>query len=225
MSDENVDPDLFSIIPGRSPSNAIVTGPMSEVMEYIGGSVARMEKEQQIADAQRDVEQTAREQEETRIHNAQMFANGIAHLATRLDAYEARRQARADQLQREAEEAQNRATEEFLAGLPDPDDLTTTALLPATGDGSPHDDRRLLTEISDDGDFEAVNPPPDKEKYAPTPTAQNCAVETEGEVRAETITGVTPPDLEETTPPQGGDYTSTAPAPSPYRNPASIGLN
>jgi hypothetical protein len=55
---------------------------------------------------------------------------------------------------------------------------------------------------------------PDKEKYDP-----------EHEARGDTITGTLPAELEATTPPEPGDFGPTASAPSPYRNPASIGLN
>jgi hypothetical protein len=198
------DLDLFSIIPGRSPSNAIVTGPMSEVMEYIGGSVARNEKEAQIAKAQRDAVETERHQQEVRTSVAQMLADGLTRLHSRLDEFEARAQTRADRLEREKEEAENARTEAFLASLPDPEDPATTAPLATT----------LSVPTGDDGDFEASNPPVDREKYDP-----------DGVARAETITGVTPPELEKATPPEPGDFGPTAPAPSPYRNPASIGLN
>jgi hypothetical protein len=196
------DPELFSIVPveGKAPSDAIVTGPMSEVMEYIGGSVARNEKEAQIAQAERDIEQTAREQEETRARTAQMFANGVAHLAARLDQFVAREQARAAQLQREKEAAENARVEALLAALPDPDDPN---LYPGIGSNP------APGEHSDDGDFEAINPPVDTEKHNP--------VVSETAHRTESITGITPPELEETTPPEPGDFSATAPAPSPYR--------
>jgi hypothetical protein len=117
------DPDLFAIVPveGKSPKDAICIGPMSEVTTYIGQSTARIAEEERLAQAQRDAEETERHQAATRAHALQMFSDGITRLGERLDAFDARRQARADQLEREAQEAEHRQTEKFLASLPDPD--------------------------------------------------------------------------------------------------------
>jgi hypothetical protein len=62
-----------------------------------------------------------------------------------------------------------------------------------------------------------VNLPPETEKYNPE--------DPDPEAPTDTITGTLPPELEQATPPEPGDYGPTASAPSPYRNPASIGLN
>jgi hypothetical protein len=196
------DPELFSIVPvvGKAPSDAICTGPMSEVTTYIGQSIARIAEEERLAQAQRDAEETERHQQETRAHNAQMFVNGIAHLATRLDQFEARKKAHEEQLQREAQAAENARIEALLDALPDPDNPDVeTALKDATH--------------APTGELHSVAPV-DKEHLDP-----------ESEASGDTITGLTPPDLEATTPPEPGDFTPTAPAPSPYRTPASIGLN
>jgi hypothetical protein len=42
---------IVPIAPGPAPAESIVIGPMSEIMEYIGGSIARTEKEEQISRA------------------------------------------------------------------------------------------------------------------------------------------------------------------------------
>jgi hypothetical protein len=118
MPDE---PELFSIVPvvGKSPPDAICTGPMSEVTTYIGQSISRIAEEERLAQAQRDAEETEKRQAETRACNAQMFANGVARLHERLDEFEARKQARADQLQREAQAAENARVEALLAAHPE----------------------------------------------------------------------------------------------------------
>jgi hypothetical protein len=143
------DPELFSIVPveGKAPSDAIVTGPMSEVTAYIGQSIARIAEEERLAQAQRDAEETERHQAEARTYALQMFSDGITRLHERLDQYEARKKAYADQLRGENEEAENARVEAMLKALPDPD-APDTATHPAPG------------EHSDDGDFEAINPPP-----------------------------------------------------------------
>jgi hypothetical protein len=188
MSDQN---ERFAIVPveGKSPPEAIVVGPMSEVTEYIGGSIARNEKEAKLAQAQIDAEQTAKYQAEVRARAAQILSNGLTRLGERLDQFEARKAERAEQQRRDEEEAEAAAVEQMLAGLPDPDTLHT---------------------LGDDGDFEAVIPPVDAEKHDP-------------EHRNEAATGAMPNELDKGAPPQPGDFMSTTPPPSPYRDPTAIG--
>jgi hypothetical protein len=193
MNDQS---ERFAIVPveGKSPPESIVVGPMSEVMEYIGGSIARIEKEQRLAQAERDAEETAKYQDEVRVCALQILGDGLTRLNERIDQFETRKQGRADQLQREAEEAETARIEEELAALPDPDD--------------PEAFENLHT-MGDDGDFEAVKPKPD--------------VKLDPEHRNEAATGVLPTELEEGAPPEPGDYSPTMPPPSPYRDPTSIG--
>jgi hypothetical protein len=202
-------PELFAIVPveGKSPPGAICVGPMSEVTAYIGQSIARIAEEERLAQAQRDAAETERHQAATRTHALQMFSDGIARLGERIDQFAARKQAHEAQLQREKEEAETARVEALLAALPDPD---APDLYPGTGHNpAPHP---APHELSDDGDFEAVNPPPETEKHNP-------------EHRTESLIGIKQSPELEADPPEPGDYSSTAPAPSPYRNPASIGLN
>jgi hypothetical protein len=189
--------ERFAIVPveGKSPSEAIVVGPMSEVMEYIGGSIARNEKEAKLAQAERDAEETERFHGEVRARALQILGNGLTRLGERIDAFETRKAERADQLQREAEEAEAARLEKELAALPDPDAPWAFDNPTATGD---------------DGDFE-VKPPVDTEKHDP-------------EHRNEAASGAMPNELDKGAPPQPGDYLSTTPPESPYRTPASIGL-
>jgi hypothetical protein len=78
------DPELFAIVPveGKSPPDAICTGPMSEVTTYIGQSIARIAEEERLAQAQRDAEETERHQAEVRTHALQMFTDGLANALT-----------------------------------------------------------------------------------------------------------------------------------------------
>jgi hypothetical protein len=145
MSDPN---ELFAIVPcshGHVPEDAIVTGNLSQITEYIPQSVARDEREAQLADAERDAEETERFHDEVRQRAAHILADGITRLNERLDAFEAKRQAQADQLQREKEEAEAARIAAELAALPDPDNYT----------------------MGDDGDFQAVHDPVDTEKHDP----------------------------------------------------------
>jgi hypothetical protein len=185
------DQQQFAIVPveGKSPPEAICVGPMSEVTKYISQSISRIEEEKRLAKAQEDAAETELKQQEVRECAAQMLADGVAHLAERIDRFEAQRKERADQLQREAEAAEAEAIEQMLSELPDPE--------------SPQ-------AMGDDGELEAVKPPPDVEKYDP-------------EARAEALSGDMPEELEEGAPSETGEFGAPLPPPSPYRDPTSIG--
>jgi hypothetical protein len=119
---------------------------MSEVMEYLGGSIARNEKEERLAQAERDAAETERIQSEARVCAAQMLVDGLTHLSDRLDNFEARKQERAEQARRAKEEAEVARIEAELNALPDPDNPNA---------------------VGDDGELEAVKHPPDKQQYDP----------------------------------------------------------
>jgi hypothetical protein len=189
--------ERFAIVPfeGKSQSEAIVVGPMSEVMRYIRDTIPRIEEEQRLAHAQRDAEETKRHQAEVRECALQILGDGLTRLNERIDQYGARKQERADRQRRDEEEAEIARIAEELAALPDSDDPEAFENPPATGD---------------DGDLQAVHEPPDTEQHDP-------------EHRNEAATGVLPKSLEKGAPPQSGDYHTTTPPPSPYRDPTSIG--
>jgi hypothetical protein len=193
------DPERFAIVPveGKSPPEAIVVGPMSEVTTYIGQSIARIEEEQRLAQAQADAEETAQHQAEIRAHAAQILSDGMARLNERIDQYEARKKARADQLRRDEEEAEIARTEAMLDSLPDPD------LPDLPGDSS----------YVPAGDLHSVAPV-DKEHLDPED------VEDRGE---DAVTGAMPRELDKGAPPEAGEYAPTSPLPSPYRDPPSTG--
>jgi hypothetical protein len=188
MPDNN---QQFAIVPytGRAPEDAIVTGNLSQVTEYIPQSVARNEKEAQLAQAERDAEETANHQAEVRACAIQILGDGLTHLSNRLDGFETRKQEREEQQRRDAEEAEAAAVEQMLAGLPDPEDPQA---------------------MGDDGELEAIKPPPDTEKLDP-------------EHRNEAVTGAMPEELEEGAPSEIGEFGAPLPPPSPYRDPTSIG--
>jgi hypothetical protein len=158
-------------------------------------SIARIEEEQRLAQAKQDAEETERFHDEVRECAAQILADGVARLAERIDGFETRKAERADQLQRQAQEAEAARLAAELAALPDPDDPEAFEGPPATGD-----DRELT----------AVHEPVDTEKHDP-------------EHRNEAATGVLPKELDKGAPPQLGQYVPTTPPPPKYRDPAVIG--
>jgi hypothetical protein len=116
--------DRFAIVPVTQPSapaEAIVVGPMSEVMQYLPQTAARADALEELEHARFTADQITSMQEKTRAVQASILADTAAHLTSRLDAYVARRDARlrADAA-REAEEEAKRIQDE-LAAMPDPD--------------------------------------------------------------------------------------------------------
>jgi hypothetical protein len=190
--------DLFAIVlcsHGHTPPEAIATGPKSEVFKYISQSIPRMEEEERLAQAQLDAEETERFHDEVRARAFQILGNGITRLNERIDQYEARKQARADQLQQEAEAAEIARFAAELAALPDPDQPEAFDPHPAMGD---------------DGELTAVHEPVDTEKHDP-------------EYRNEAVTGLLPKELDKGAPPALGQYVPTTPPQPKYRDPAVIG--
>jgi hypothetical protein len=94
---------------------------MSEVTAYIGQSIARIEEEQRLAEAQRNAEQTAQHQAEVRACALEILGDGLTRISERLDAFENRKRELAALEQRNAEEAEAKAIAEYLDSLPDPD--------------------------------------------------------------------------------------------------------
>jgi hypothetical protein len=135
----------FAIVPytGRAPEEAIITGNLSQVTEYIPQSVARNERDQQLAQAERDAEETERFHDEVRARALQILGNGVTRIGERLDAFEVRKAEREEQQRRDAEAAEAEAIELMLQSLPD-----------------------LDQPRGDDGDFEIVLPV-DPEKHNP----------------------------------------------------------
>ena len=87
--------DRFAIVPlstpGRTPDDAIVVGPLSEVTEYIGQSISRQDAIDALNHARFTADQIAGLQEKTRGVQVSMVAEAIKHLDQRLDALQQRR--------------------------------------------------------------------------------------------------------------------------------------
>ena len=197
MSDPN---EMFAVVPysGNAPEEAIIIGNLSQVTEYIPQSVAREEAEQHLAEAEQRAAATAQHQAEVRACAAQMLADGMARLSERLDAFVTRKQALADQQQRDAEAAEIARVEAMLETLPDPD--TPAAL----GDHAPSGDLHSIAPVDKE--------PLDPEGELPDPDNPDDAV-----------TGAMPRELDKGAPPEAGEYAQTSPPASPYRDPPSTG--
>jgi hypothetical protein len=113
--------EQFAIVPYTGQKDAIAHGNLSQVTEYIPQSVARNERDQQLAQAERDAEETAKVQAETRDVAARMLVDGLTRLGERLDGFETRKAEREEQQRRDAEETEAARIEAMLAELPDPD--------------------------------------------------------------------------------------------------------
>jgi hypothetical protein len=195
--------DMFAIVPcshGHTPEEAIITGNLSQVTEYIPQSVARNERDQQLAQAERDAEETERFHDEVRARALQILGNGLTRLGERLDGYETRKAEREEQQRRDEEEAEAAEIEAMLEALPDPDAPDAeTALQDAAHQPA--------------GDMHSVDPV-DAEHLDP-----------EGEARSEALSGDMPKELERGAPLPTGDYGPTVSPPSKYRDPVAIGGN
>src|SRR5262249_54767757 len=110
------DPNLFAIVPTTlpAPADAIVVGPMSEVMEYIPQTIARDNAMAELERARLSAEQIKTAQNKTRDIQLSMLHDAITHLSTRMDAFVERCQAQA---RRDAEEAEREEAERIQAEL------------------------------------------------------------------------------------------------------------
>jgi hypothetical protein len=190
--------ELFAIVPvegTKSPPDAIVVGNMSAVMECIPQSVARQEAEGRLAEAKRDAAETERQQQEVRSCAAQILGEGLTRLSERLDQFETRRAALAEQAKRDAEAAEYQAVEDEMNRMPDPDNPDVHAALQA----------------GDDGELTA-KPPVDTERHNP------AHLEDAGE-------GDLPNELERGAPPPIGPFGAPPPRQPEFRSPAAISLN
>jgi len=112
--------DRFAIVPVSGPSappDAIVVGPMSEVMEYLPQSHSRLDAEAKIARA----EERAMEAEQSLVSIAKTINDALLHLSHRMDAYEVRKLERERQAAADAEREEAERIERILSSLPDPD--------------------------------------------------------------------------------------------------------
>lgn len=118
--------ERFAIVPistpGRTPDDALVVGPLSEVTEYIGQSVARQDAIAGLNHARFSVDQIASMQNKTRAVQAAMLADTIKQLDARLNALAHRRSDSALARKRRDEEEEQKRIKAELDALPDPDD-------------------------------------------------------------------------------------------------------
>ena len=170
--------------------DVIMTGSMNAIMERLPDT---------SADALSTMLDTAVKQveaeeklEDARACAAQILADGITRLTSRLDAFEVRREEQQRLDEQEAEREQQRRVQAMLDALPDPDDPDLgdpTGIIPPTRDPTG-------AELeSDDGDLEikhARDPDPGSDDEGP---------------------GDLPRQLERDTPPSSGSFTDPKPDP------------
>jgi hypothetical protein len=124
MTDIMPNHETFAIVPvfdNKPPSDAIVWGSISEVMEYIAGTQSRAEAEERIASAQEQLKNDAKTlvqaQHKTLDVATKLTAMGHAMAAAK------EKQARKDAAAKKAAEdrAEAERVERLLSRLPDPD--------------------------------------------------------------------------------------------------------
>ena len=173
--------------------DVIMTGSMNAIMERLPDT---------SADALSTMLDTAVKQveaeeklEDARACAAQILADGITRLTSRLDAFEVRREEQQRLDEQEAEREQQRRVQAMLDALPDPDDPD---LDDRTGIIPPAQDPTGAELESDDGDLE-IKHAKDTERYGP-------GSDDEGP-------GDLPRELEKDVPPPSGSYTDPKPDP------------
>jgi hypothetical protein len=171
--------ERFAIVPlstGPAPADAIITGSMSAVMEYIPQSVARQDAIEELEKARFTADQISSLQEKTRAVQATMLSDSINHLTARLDVLVARRDEEAREREAEEETAEAKKIADELAALPDPDDprphentgnLHTLSAKEDPGDPTDDTEGYLPEELAPPPD----PPPEQKGTVFPQPTA------------------------------------------------------
>jgi hypothetical protein len=150
MTDIMPNHEQWAVVPvfnGKPPSDAIVWGSISEVMEYIGQTQARAEADERLASAQQQLKADARTlaqaQQITADTATKLTAMGSAMVAAK--EKQARKDAEAKRVA--AEQAEAKRVQDLLDKLPDPDNPNAAS--------------------GDDGDLQSPHHPPDKEHHNP----------------------------------------------------------
>ena len=174
--------------------DVIMTGSMNAIMERLPDTSARNDALSTMLDTAVKQVEAEEKLEDARACAAQILADGITRLTSRLDAFEVRREEQQRLDEQEAEREQQRRVQAMLDALPDPDDPDLgdpTGIIPPT--------RATGAELeSDDGDLE-IKHAKDPERYGP-------GSDDEGP-------GDLPRQLERDTPPPSGSFTDPKPDP------------
>jgi hypothetical protein len=124
MTDITPNHEVFAIVPvfnGKPPSDAIVWGSISEVMEYIGQTTARAEAEERIASAQEQLKTDAQTLRKAQQITAQAIPRLTALGDALVAAHEKRIRKDAEAKRVAAEQAEARRVQDLLDSLPDID--------------------------------------------------------------------------------------------------------
>jgi hypothetical protein len=124
MTDITPNHETFAIVPvfdNKPPSDAIVWGSISEVMEYIGQTQARAEAEKRIASAQEQLKNDAQTLRKAQQITAQAIPRLTALGDALVAAHEKRVRKDAETKRVAAEQAEARRVQEMLDRLPDID--------------------------------------------------------------------------------------------------------
>jgi len=142
--------------------DVIMTSSMNAIMERLPDTSARNDALSTMLDTAVKQVEAEEKLEDARACAAQILADGITRLTSRLDAFEVRREEQQRLDEQEAEREQQRRVQAMLDALPDPDDPDLgdpTGIIPPT--------RATGAELeSDDGDLE-IKHAKDPERYGP----------------------------------------------------------
>jgi hypothetical protein len=117
--------DRYAIIPippGPAPAEAIVTGNIEQVFEYIPQSVARDDAMKELEAARFTHDQIAHAQERTRAVQVLMLNEALDRLTTRQDSFATKQRERRKEAKARRDAAEAKRIQTALDALPDPDD-------------------------------------------------------------------------------------------------------
>jgi hypothetical protein len=197
--------DRYAIIPippGPAPAEAIVTGNIDQVFEYIPQSVARDDAMKELDQARLTLDQIAHAQERTRAVQALMLNEALDRLTTRQDSFATKQRERRKEAKARRDAAEARRIQAALDALPDPDD--------------PHAFASTPSKIRDDEPPASVG----------EPLRADLSKEPEPNLEIEGDQSTLPNELLEGVPPAPSTYpNSELPKPPVVSQPVSISLN
>jgi hypothetical protein len=126
--------DRYAIIPippGPAPAEAIVTGNIDQVFEYIPQSAARADAMKELDRARLSLDQIAHAQERTRAVQVLMLNEALDRLTTRQDSFATKQRERRKEAKARRDAAEAKRIQAALDALPDPDDPHAFASSPA----------------------------------------------------------------------------------------------
>ncbi len=145
---------IVPIPPGTPPADALVVGPMDTVMQLLPDTLARNDSIRELQAARLDAAHITAMQKASRTIQATSLCDSIDTMIRRLDALETRRLENARRKAKADAEEEAQRVQEYLDGLPDPDEPNDPAIYPPSG--HLHEVSAPNTDNDNEGDLPEV---------------------------------------------------------------------